>query len=342
MASVELSLAAAGSTYLLIVGTRHFFSIGAAPSTARYLPIATTPAATDNHVDEPTEKDRIREERATRDAATASDTLRLRCLIRNLLAFQLPALAASVALAVGSLVLALRRGEVAVVIGSEAAAAVSWVFAIAVTYFHFRVLASAAPGDTRAPSPVNISHFYIAYLAVAAFNLRNAPSGGQRITLIAQVIISAYLLFTDGTLLYADTRASAFAATLERNAHGRVRRYYGPVSGEDPGGGGVRLGHIGGADVNRLAPPKVCPEISAGLLSRYTYSYVTPLLEEAVNVPLEHQDIWDLNPIDDAANIEAGFKKIRATGKSLSASLSSYLSPVVLGQIALYRPLYAQ
>ncbi|RKO82931.1 hypothetical protein BDK51DRAFT_45375 [Blyttiomyces helicus] len=369
MTSVELSLAAAGSAYLLIFGARHVFSLRAAPATAGYLPLAATPAATDNHVDEadaqdPEEKDRIREQRATRDAATAAETLRLRRLIRNLLAFQLPVLAASVALAVGSLVLALHRGEEATAIGTEAAAAVSWVsavgrswvragrrgsvprwtvkisiiedirgcraqlvtemigqrspkrrarrvsmcpmaispdrprrslllyfcpssssrpapspqiFAIAVTYFHFHVLAAAAPEDTRAPSPVNLSIFYFAYLAVAALNLRNTPSGGERIILISQVIISAYLLFTDSALLYIDTRADEFAATLERNAQGRV----------------------------------VCPEISAGVISRYTYSYVTPLLEEAVNVPLEQQDIWDLNPIDDAANIEVGFRKIR-------------------------------
>ncbi|RKO92749.1 hypothetical protein BDK51DRAFT_18442, partial [Blyttiomyces helicus] len=76
-----------------------------------------------------------------------------------------------------------------------------------------------------------------------------------------------------------------------------------------------------------------CPEMKASLYAWLSYSYISPLLEQAVRAPLEAGDIWDLNPVDEAKNIEAEFAKIRSTGKNLKSSLVTYLYPIFLIQL---------
>ncbi|RKO86190.1 hypothetical protein BDK51DRAFT_38320, partial [Blyttiomyces helicus] len=173
------------------------------------------------------------------------------------------------------------------------------IFAFTLSASHLRSLSAAAAEETRAPQPVQFSFFYLCAIVLAALKLAGSAHIKSELVLISQIVIGATLFFLDGTVVYLVSTNDEYVAALERTADGRV----------------------------------VCPEMKASLYARLSYSYINPLLEEAVRAPLENSDIWDLNPIDDARNIEAEFARIRSTGKSLKWALISYIRPFFFVQL---------
>eukprot|EP00882_Tetradesmus_deserticola_P016845 GHRQ01018015.1.p1 GENE.GHRQ01018015.1~~GHRQ01018015.1.p1 ORF type:complete len:304 (+),score=126.17 GHRQ01018015.1:768-1679(+) len=67
------------------------------------------------------------------------------------------------------------------------------------------------------------------------------------------------------------------------------RQQYLPVRGSSAQGGGTGLLQPG---------PDVCPEWTAGLWSRLSFSWVSPLIKRGYSTPLTEADVWSLPPTD--------------------------------------------
>ncbi|RKO85072.1 hypothetical protein BDK51DRAFT_49346, partial [Blyttiomyces helicus] len=309
MSPFELTVAVSGAAYVVVFGTRHALALRSWNKRTGYLPISSndSPLAPADGLEKEGDEDEasLRRDRAERDAAAAVEASKLLRWAKNVLAFQLPFLAAAVFVAAAALYLSVEAGSDAPDVAVGASSALAWVgvlFACVIACVHIRALSTVSIEAARAPSSLQLSFFYLCSLFIAGWKLTenaDTQSAHERTLLVVQAAISATLFFLDGALVYLGSSAVEFSATLERNASGRV----------------------------------VCPEMKASLFSRLTYSYIRPLLEDGVRAPLEESDLWDLNPVDDAKNIEAAFQKFRSTGKPIGTALLRFLAPILSAEI---------